>query len=299
MRIQRLSLDRFGHFTDRQYDFGSGRDGHDFHIIYGPNEAGKTTTMEAVLRLFYGFPMRESYAFRHPRKNLQISATLEIEGALRNFTRLPSRSRALVDETGTAVPEAALSAHLAGLSELDYRRLLCLDDETIERGGEEIANAEGDIGRLLFSAAAGVADLSSVLDGIRERADALWKKRASTTRMAELKRALAEIDKDIKARDVTASAWKALKRDLAKAQDAELSARETRNALNTAKARTEAQRRALPLVAEIAELEQAIAPWSAYPTHLDFNPERLIELRSDRGVATQNIARLSDCLAGA
>ena len=294
MRIQRLSLDRFGHFTDRQYDFGSGRDGHDFHIIYGPNEAGKTTTMEAVLRLFYGFPMRESYAFRHPRKNLQISATLEIEGALRNFTRLPSRSGALVDETGTAVPEAALSAHLAGLSELDYRRLLCLDDETIERGGEEIANAEGDIGRLLFSAAAGVADLSGVLDGIRERADVLWKKRASTTRMAELKRALAEVDKDIKARDVTASAWKTLKRDLAKAQNAELSARKTRNALNTAKARTEAQRRALPLVAEIAELEQAIAPWATYPTHLDFNPERLIELRSDRGVATQNIARLSD-----
>ena len=58
MRLQRLSLDRFGHFTDRHFDFGSASDGHDFHIIYGPNETGKTTTMEAVLRLFYGFPLR-------------------------------------------------------------------------------------------------------------------------------------------------------------------------------------------------------------------------------------------------
>ncbi|SDW06701.1 ATP-binding protein [Roseicitreum antarcticum] len=293
MRLQRLSLDRFGHFTDRQFDFGTASDGHDFHIIYGPNEAGKTTTMEAVLRLFYGFPLREGYAFKHPRSNLQVSATLDIDGAARRFTRLPTRSGSLVDETGTALPEAALSAHLAGLSEGDYRRLLCLDDETIERGGEEIANAEGDIGRLLFSAAAGVADLSAVLDGVRDRADALWKKRGRTTRMAELKRALAEVEKEIKERDVTASAWKALKRDLAKARETEQDARKTRDVLNTTRAHAEAQRRALPLMSEILDLEAAIAPFPTYPDHLDFDPERLIELRGDRGVATQNIARLT------
>ncbi|WP_226549546.1 YhaN family protein [Celeribacter naphthalenivorans] len=293
MRIKRLSLDRFGHFTDRKFDFGSAAGGHDFHIIYGPNEAGKTTTMEAVLRLFYGFPLREGYAFKHARNNLQVSATLDIDGALRDFTRLPTRSGSLVDVTGTALPETALSGHLAGLSEEDYRRLLCLDDETIERGGEEIANAEGDIGRLLFSAAAGVADLSAVLDGVRARADALWKKRGRTTRVAELKRALAEVEKEIKERDVTASTWKALKRELGKAREAELNARATRDGLNAAKANTEAQRRALPLLAEILDLQQAVAPFATYPDHLDFNPERLIELRSDRGVATQNIARLT------
>ncbi|WP_163847182.1 YhaN family protein [Pseudooceanicola aestuarii] len=297
MRIQRLSLDRFGHFTDRHFDFGSAGGGPDFHIIYGPNEAGKTTTMEAVLRLFYGFPMREGYAFKHPRNNLQVSATLEIDGATRSFTRLPKRGGALIDETGTALPEAALSAHLAGLSEQDYRRLLCLDDETIERGGEEIANAEGDIGRLLFSAAAGVADLSTVLDGVRERADALWKKRGRNTRMAELKRALAEVEAEIKDRDVTASAWKGLKRALVTAQEAEDRARRDRDGLNTAKAGMEAQKRALPLLAEIHDLEAAIAPCSDVPEQLDFDPERLIELRSDRGVASQNIARLTEELA--
>ncbi|QPM89816.1 ATP-binding protein [Pseudooceanicola algae] len=297
MRIRRLNLDRFGHFTDRQFDFGPGEEAGDFHIIYGPNEAGKTTTMEAVLRLFYGFPLREGYAFKHPRNNLQVSATLDIDGTLRDFTRLPTRNGSLVDQTGTALPEAALSAHLAGLSEGDYRRLLCLDDETIERGGEEIANAEGDIGRLLFSAAAGVADLSTVLDGVRDRADALWKKRGRTTRLAELKRDLGEVEKEIKTRDVTASAWKVLKRDLGRAQEAEASARRTRDDLTTTRAKAEAQRRALPLLSEIHALEQAVAPWSTYPDHLDFNPDRLIELRGDRSLATQNIARLNEQIA--
>ena len=39
MRIQRLRLERFGHFTDQEFDFGKGGDRPDFHIIYGPNEA--------------------------------------------------------------------------------------------------------------------------------------------------------------------------------------------------------------------------------------------------------------------
>jgi uncharacterized protein YhaN len=174
MRLQRLSLARFGLFTYRNYDFGPRSDRPYFQIVYAQNEAGKTTTMEAALRLFYGFPAREGYAFKHQRNNLQISATLDIDGQLRAFTRLPKRAGSLVDAAGTALPEAALSAHLAGLGEADYRQLLCLDDDTIERGGEEIAHARGDIGRLLFSAAAGVADLSTVLDDVREQADGIW-----------------------------------------------------------------------------------------------------------------------------
>ncbi|PZX14584.1 ATP-binding protein [Celeribacter halophilus] len=301
MRLQRLDLERFGHFTDRSYDFGTGLcadgDRPDFHIIYGPNEAGKTTTMEAALRLFYGFPMREGYAFKHPRNNLQVSATLEIDGTVRRFTRLPKRSGALMDETGTVLPEAALSAHLAGLSEEDYRQLLCLDDETIERGGEEIANAQGDIGRLLFSAAAGVADLSGVLDGVRERADALWKKRGRTTRIAELKRELATIESEIRESDVTASAWKGLKQALSQAQHAEDEARATRNALFATKARIEGQRRALPLMAEISTLEARINAHPDTPVRLDFDPERLIALRTDHGTATANIERITKEIA--
>ena len=297
MRIERLSLDRFGHFTDRTFDFGPAGEGHDFHIIYGPNEAGKTTTMEAVLRLFYGFPLREGYAFKHPRSNLQVSATLDIDGVRREVSRLPTRGASLVDGTGTALPEAALSAHLAGLSEQDYRRLLCLDDETIERGGEEIANAEGDIGRLLFSAAAGVADLSEVLDGVRDRADALWKKRGRTTRMAELKRELSEVEGEIRQRDVSASSWKALKRDLSRAQDAERDIRARRDALMADKARTEALRRALPLIDELQEIETALAPCAAYPERLDFDPEHLVGLRSERRLTAQTIERLTDEIA--
>ena len=292
MRLRSLSLDRFGHFTDRQFDFGEVGETPDFHIMYGPNEAGKTTTMEAALRLFYGFPLREGYAFKHQRSNLQVSGQLEIDGQLRRFTRLPKRSGSLVDEAGTALPETALSAHLAGLSKEDYRKLLCLDDETIERGGEEIAQAHGDIGRLLFSAAAGVADLSTVLAGVREEADAIWRKRASKTRVAELKRDLTHVEKDIRERDVSASAWRGLKTALAEARAAESEARAVRDALHERAAQIAAKRRAVPLLVEIDGLAELIAPFAAYPDRLDFDPERLVGLLAEDSQATADLQRL-------
>lgn len=55
MRIEQLSLAFFGHFTSKALEFGKAGQASDFHVIYGSNEAGKTTTMEAYLRLLYGF----------------------------------------------------------------------------------------------------------------------------------------------------------------------------------------------------------------------------------------------------
>lgn len=56
IRLRKLDLELFGGFTSKQFDFGPRRDvgTPDFHVIYGPNEAGKTTTMEGYLRLLYG-----------------------------------------------------------------------------------------------------------------------------------------------------------------------------------------------------------------------------------------------------
>ncbi|MGI3212791.1 AAA family ATPase [Roseovarius tibetensis] len=293
MRLRRLSLDRFGHFTGHTLEFGAPGAHSDFHIVYGPNEAGKTTTMEAALRLFYGFPPREPYAFKHQRANLQVSGAVEIDGETRAFTRLPKRSGALVDAAGTALPEAALAAHLGGLGEADYRNLLCLDDDTIERGGEEIAQARGDTGRLLFSAAAGVADLSTVLDGVREEADTIWRKRSSKTRIAGLKRELGDVEKEIRGRDVTASAWHGLKKTLAGAHATEAEARAARDTLHEHAAGLAAKRRALPLLTDLDALEARLAPFADYPARLDFDPETLVKLKTDQTRAEGDLRRLA------
>ncbi|WP_116598975.1 ATP-binding protein [Primorskyibacter marinus] len=294
IRLRRLDLELFGQFSGKSYDFGPRLEGApDFHLIHGPNEAGKTTTMEGFLRLLYGFPLREPYAFQHDRKTLRISGVLDLGDAEIGLTRLPTRNANLVDAQGKALPEQVLAAHLGGLGLDDYRNLLCLDDETIERGGEEIASAKGDIGRLLFSAAAGISDLTEVLDSVRARAEALYKKRSSKTRMAELKAELKEIDHRIRDKDVTAAAYRSLRqaRDHAAQEEAETG--KIRAAHASEYAATLAKRDALPMLAEIDGLDRIISAHPGYPDRLDIDPETLVSLLSEQRQAEADQERLT------
>ena len=296
MRLRKLDLELFGGFTGRGFDFGARREVviPDFHVIYGPNEAGKTTLMEGYMRLLYGFPHREPYDFLHQRKNLRVSGLLDIDGTETAITRLPTRDPSLRDAHGQELPNRALQAHLSGLSEEDYRNLLCLDDLTIEKGGEEITRAKGDIGRLLFSAAAGISELSEVLDGVRAEADGLYRKRASTTRLATLKKEHADIEKQIRELDVSASQYRGLKKtaDDALAEEALVSDR--RKELFTARAQLEARIKALPVLGEIDALDEKLLDFCDWPVQLDVEPEDLVRMLTEQATAQSDVSKLSD-----
>lgn len=299
MRLRRLTLETFGRFSAKSYDFGPPPPPGtpDFHIIHGPNEAGKTTTMEAYLRLLYGFPHRDPYDFLHQRKNLRLSGLFDTTTGPLAVTRLPTRAPSLRDAQGATLPESVLAGPLGGVSEEEYRKLLCLDDRTIEEGGEEIARARGDVGRLLFSAAAGIDGLTEALDATRAEADALYRKRASTTRIAALKRARDEIEEEIRTRDVPASAYRRARQALEAARVEEAEAEAERATLLARQAETEAQLRARPLLDEIAALDAALEGFADWPERLDIDPEGLVRLATDEARARTDEERLKKSLS--
>ncbi len=300
MRLCRLDLELFGLFSGRTFDFGPRRDADtpDFHVIYGLNEAGKTTAMEGYLRLLYGFPHRESYDFLHQRKNLRVSGILNIDGVETVFKRLPTRDPSLRDANDQDLPNSALQAHLGGLSEEDYRNLLCLDDLTIEKGGDEITRAKGDIGRLLFSAAAGISELSDVLDTVRAQADNLYRKRASTTRFAALKKELTDIEWQIRDLDVSAAQYRGLKKALDEALREEIEAAARRRNLFAAKAQLEAKLRALPILRDIDDLDEKLANFESWPAQLNVDPEELVQMLAKQTKASGEITRIEEELEG-
>lgn len=300
MRLQTLDLIRFGHFTDRRFDFGAKPEGADFHIIYGRNEAGKTTTMEGLLRLLYGFrPRNEPYEFRHQRANLRVGATMEIAGVVRSFVRIASGRATLLDGNGAVLPETALSQCLGGLTESDYRNLLCLDDATIERGGEEIVQARGDTGRLLFAAAAGLSDLSHILDTLRREADAIWAGRTTTTVIAKLRQELKVLDEEIRRHEVSANEWTTRRKAAAAAAATEAVALARRRDLLRHKGALEARLRALPMLDIIAGLDRRIAALPSCPERLGFDPDELNDLQADARSAGDAIERLEEEIAEA
>lgn len=73
MRLQRLELVRYGKFTERHLDFGEAKLGEpDFHLIYGPNEAGKSTLFSGFLDLIFGIERSSPYGFLHPYQAMRI-----------------------------------------------------------------------------------------------------------------------------------------------------------------------------------------------------------------------------------
>lgn len=294
IRIEQLDLAFFGHFTNKQFDFGK-RDPAkpDFHIIYGVNEAGKTTFMESYLRLLYGFlPRNEPYAFRHGRSNLRISALLQLDGEVRKFQRKATSKNSLVDEQGNVLPEASLQAHLGGLAMDDYRKLLCIDDDSIDKGGEEIVNSRGDIGTLLFSAAAGISDLWQVLESVRMQAEDIHKSRSSKTRLAVLKKEYNEVVKQIKQLDIPAGKLGQLTTALKKAESAEAKALDEQRKLMVEVRNLGKVLNALPMLERLDLSEQAVAGMADYPEYLDITGQQIIDLKMEQKRAYDEQERL-------
>ncbi len=211
MRLNRLDLTRYGKFTDHVIDFGKVPAGQpDLHIIYGLNEAGKSTTLAAYLDLLFGMPQQTPYSFLHPYGSMRIGAQLDIDGTAHELARLKQRTGSLIDGRGSPVNDALLVGALGGVSRDAYRTMFSLDDKSLEEGGNAIIQSKGELGELLFSASSGLAGLSKALVAAGNEAASVYKRRSSTSKMAELKRALETLKAERNAIDTFAAAYASL-----------------------------------------------------------------------------------------
>jgi uncharacterized protein YhaN len=110
MRFSRLSLERYGRFEDCELTFRSGSP--DLQIIYGANEAGKTTSLSAVSDLLFGFPTRSPYNFLFDYSLLRVGAMLEDSGRTIACRRKKGTSATLLDGDDASIDEAPLIAML-------------------------------------------------------------------------------------------------------------------------------------------------------------------------------------------
>ncbi len=124
MRIAELSLIAFGPFEDEVLRFGE-EPGLD--LVYGPNEAGKSTALRAITGLFYGIPERTPDAHRHPTARLRIGARLSCASGELEVVRRKGRKGTLFDGGGVAIDEARLERMLAGVSQSMFLSMFGVD----------------------------------------------------------------------------------------------------------------------------------------------------------------------------
>ena len=263
MRLQQLDLVRYGKFTERSLDFGESRTGRpDFHLVYGPNEAGKSTLFSGFLDLLFGIERLSTYGFLHPYQAMRIGGIVEAGGRRHHAYRIKRNANSLVGPDEQPLPDNLFSAALGSVDRDTYRMMFSLDDDSIEDGGEAILKSEGELGSLLFSASSGLPDSGAVLAGLRAQADAFFRPQGRKHELAELKAELDALKAERNAIDVNAREYADLRRKLATARARHDEAAGRRAELRIALEQARAQLHALPILKRLctARAEHASQP---------------------------------------
>ncbi|TGG78309.1 MAG: DNA double-strand break repair Rad50 ATPase, partial [Aphanocapsa feldmannii 288cV] len=125
----------------------------DIHIVFGPNEAGKTTSLTAIEDMLFGIHERSPYSFLHSYQTMCIGAVLEGSGNRFEFQRLKKRRDMILGPDGNPLPgdERLLAPFLGGADRDYFDRMFNLSHGRLAEGGRAIIEAKDDVGQMLFA----------------------------------------------------------------------------------------------------------------------------------------------------
>jgi len=221
MRIDRLDLLAYGPFTEQTLDLSDGNSG--LHLIYGDNEAGKSTSLRALIAWLFGIHAKTGDNFLHSNSQLRIGGQLRLsDGTAIRFTRKKGNKDTLL-KYGTSDPldDNTLIPFLsAGIDENIFTKLWGIDHKRLIAGGRELLEQSGDLGQALFSAAVGTANLREVLADMQSSAEKIFKPRGSKSVLNQAIASYKDAQKRIKDATLPVSDWKKLQKDLSETKTA-------------------------------------------------------------------------------
>ena len=249
IRLARLDLERWGHFEGRSLTFGPAGS---LHVVYGANEAGKSTTRRAVSALLFGVPERTGDTFGRPGADLRVGALLDVDGLELEVVRRKGRKDTLLDGDGEPLDPAPLEGALGGLTREVHAGLFEITHESLVAGGLELLAGQGAVGESLFAAAAGTARLHGLMKRLEGEADALFSTRPSKKELNVLLARHTEALRVLRDASLRPPRWEALSRELTELEAAYAAAGSELESTEHERARLERLRGALPLAAHRA-----------------------------------------------
>ncbi len=217
MKILKLELVAFGSFTDKVLDFSVEQPS--LHLIYGANEAGKSTLRRAFTHLFFGIPERTIDAYFHANDQLRIGAQLVNSNAEELICyRRKGRKNTLLDANNKPLNEDRLHAFLGNMTEAQFTALCCFDHERLRQGGEDLLSGGGDVGETLFEAGTGTLKVHEVLMDLDKEKNDLFKARGTKPLLNKTIQVYKEACKRVQDNSLPANQWSEQAKKLDEAQ---------------------------------------------------------------------------------
>jgi uncharacterized protein YhaN len=262
MWISQLDLLAFGRFTDVRLNLGPG-----FHLVYGPNEAGKSTTLRAIRQLLYGFDERTDDNFLHANPQLRIGGVvcsppdLELK-VIRRKTRKDSLRG---EDDHTIMDSERWNQLLAGIEEKTFCQRYGIDYEQLTEGGHQIATGSGDLGEILFATGSGVTDLNAVKSRLIDEAEEIFKPLGKKQRLNMAITRWQELKDQVRDQLLSVTQWDEADRLRQETFERLKQVAERFTNLIADRDRYRRWQQAWPLVQESDRLKQALAPLQTVP----------------------------------
>ena len=294
MRIRRLDLLKYGHFTNAGFDLPGSQP--DFHMVFGLNEAGKSTALSAIEDLLFGIPHNSPLNFVHDYASMRLGALIESDARTLAVRRRKGNRDTLLTGDDAPMPagEAALAAFLGGADRRYFVRMFCLDHARLRQGGREILEAQDDVGQILYSAAAGIVGLREQVSRMNSEANALWTKRASQRKYNLADEKLKAAEQALREHTVTAGRWHELRTALEEATAAYCAIEADIQAKTVEERKLTRIRRVCRHVRARAELGASIEALGPVPSLPEGASETLDRALNDDNQATARLAAVQE-----
>jgi uncharacterized protein YhaN len=296
MKLLELRLIAFGPFTDAVIDFSAGPG---LHIVYGPNEAGKSSALRAIRSLLFGIADRTADSFLHSNASLRIGGRLvKSDGTRIEFVRRKGRAKTLRSaDDGGALDDDALAPFLGGVDQALFERMFAIGHDDLVSGGQEIVSGGGSVGQALFAAGAGLIRLQTVQQALLRQCDALFKPSASKPRINTTLTTLNEVKKHLKDALLPAKTWKIHHQSLGEAQARLAVVKEKLAALQQQSGKLERIGKALPLMGAKTAVEERLLTRRGVPDlPADFEARRR-SAENEVHIGQNDLNRLNAALA--
>ena len=294
MRLKRLDLKAFGPFTERPpLDFNSKEPG--LHIIFGANEAGKSSSLRALKALLYGFPQQTPDNFIHNYDQLLVGGCLENSaGEKIIFQRRKKRIGDVINEAGDPLDLGVLAPFLNGVEPEIFESLYGIDHDTLVQGGKDILAQKGEVGQALFAAGAGISSLREVIDQLEKEAVALFKSAGQLPEINKAVKRFKELQKEIRIVSLSSKAWKDHNKARKTAEAERSNLEKERNQNNKELQRLDRLVKAIPELASLKSWhDQQLALGNIIPLPPDFT-ERYRQAGQEMREANQHLQKDTD-----
>ncbi len=293
MKILELHLPAFGPFTARHLDLSGGQ--HGLHLVFGANEAGKSSALRALRALLFGIPERTQDDFQHTKQNLRIGGRLRgLNGEELLCFRKKGRKDTLLDSDGQTLADDRLARLLGTVDERQFERLFGIDHERLVSGGQALLAERGREAEAIFGAGLGNVDLHAVLKQLDQEAASLFLPKASKPLINLHLTQFADIERHQREVSLSARRWDDARKVVSQAHQRLVEMDEQLAQATRQRSRLERIRRTLPNLARRARLLEQLAELGKTPSlTADFGQRREAALaQRTLAIASQSGARL-------